>query len=389
MGSSRLAIPRAMIRFRLLPSPVWRARTRLARWAGKFDFVVVDESHHAVSPTWARVLASQPFARVLGATATPLRLDGRGLREQFGVMVEGPSTVELIKDGWLAPFTVFEPTAPDMSTAKIRAGDFSIEDQRKAMNHVVIGGAVVEYQRICPGVPAVVFCVDIQHSMAVAERFRAAGVKAAHVDGETPAAERRALIAALGNGSINVICNCGLVSEGVDIPAIGAAIMLRPTASLALYLQQVGRALRPAPGKHKALILDFAGNTARHGMPDQPREWSLDTKPTRQREKPEGQRLRRCPSCTALNRPSAHSCANCGADLRTARERREVEMVLRLAEQREVEAKVRNMSYGARLAWARGDEQRLLLVERACGYKRGWTWHRLRELAEQRGERRA
>jgi DNA repair protein RadD len=186
---------------------------RLKRWGGKFDFIVVDEAHHAIAGSWVKILASQPFARVLGVTATPLRLDGRGLREQFDLMVEGPSTAELIKDGWLAPFVVFEPTAPDMSTAKIRAGDFSIEDQRKAMNHVVIGGAVVEYQRICPDVPAVAFCVDIQHSMAVAERFRAAGINAAHVDGETPAAERRALIAALGNGSIDVICNCGLVSE--------------------------------------------------------------------------------------------------------------------------------------------------------------------------------
>jgi DNA repair protein RadD len=360
---------------------------RLRRWAGKFDFVVIDECHHAVSPTWARVLASQPGAKILGVTATAERLDGRGLGEIFDVMVEGPPTAELIAAGWLSKFVVFEPVGggPDLSGARIRAGDFSIEDQRAAMNHVVIGAAVVEYQRICPGVPAVCYCVDIQHSMAVAERFCAAGIKAVHLDGQTAAEERRAAIAALGKGDLQVIANCGLISEGVDVPSIEAIILLRPTASLALYLQQVGRGLRP--GKERALILDFAGNTARHGMPDSPREWSLDAKPRRQREGPEAQRLRRCPTCTALNQPSAHSCANCGGDLRTPKERREVEMALRLAEQREVEATVRLMSYGARLAWARGDEQRLRFVERICGYKRGWAWHRLRELAEQSGER--
>ena len=223
---------------------------RLARWTGKFDLIIIDEAHHAVAGSWARVLASQPKARILGVTATPQRLDGLGLRSQFDAMVVGPTTGDLIRDGWLATFVVYEPTAaPDMSAAKIRGGDFAIEDQRAAMGGVVIGAAVTEYQRICPGAPAVVFCVDIDHSQRVAEVFRAAGVRAAHVDGETAASDRRSAIAGLSNGTVDVICNCGLISEGVDVPAIGAAILLRPTASLALYLQQVGRALRPRQAK--------------------------------------------------------------------------------------------------------------------------------------------
>jgi superfamily II DNA or RNA helicase len=149
---------------------------RLARWAGKFDLIVIDEAHHAVASTWARVLASQPDARLLGVTATPARLDGRGLGEIFDDMIVGPPTAELIAAEWLSPFVVYEPTsAPDMSAAKIRAGDFSIEDQREAMGGIVVSAAVDEYQRLCPGVPTVVFCVDVQHSRAVAERFRAAG----------------------------------------------------------------------------------------------------------------------------------------------------------------------------------------------------------------------
>ena len=180
---------------------------------------------------------------------------------------------------------------------KIRAGDFAIEDIRDAMGGVVIGAAVDEYARLCPGVPAVAFCVDRAHSEAVAERFRAGGRRAAHVDGETPANDRRNAIASLGNGGLDVLCNCGLISEGVDVPAIGAAILLRPTASVALYLQQVGRALRPSPGKDRAIILDFAGNVARHGLPDEPRAWSLDAKPT---ETARAQRWSKAPALQGL-----------------------------------------------------------------------------------------
>ncbi len=159
---------------------------RLRRWRDWFDFIVVDECHHAVAGSWARVLASQPRAAILGVTATPERLDGKGLGEIFDDMVVGPSTAELIKAEWLSPFVAFEPVkAPDLNGAKIRAGDFAIEDIRNAMGGVVIGAAVDEYLRLCPAVPAVIFCIDVQHSQDVAGRLRAAGVSAVHLDGET------------------------------------------------------------------------------------------------------------------------------------------------------------------------------------------------------------
>ncbi len=356
---------------------------RLDRWRDRFDLVVVDECQHAVSPTWARVLGSQPRAMILGVSATPQRLDGRGLIEQFDQMVIGPQAADLIKAGWLSPFVVYQPTeAPDMTAARIRAGDFAIEDQREAMDGVVIGAAVDEYRRICPGVPAVVFCVDIQHSQEVAERFRAAGVRATHVDGETPASERRRAVAGLADGSLDVITNCNLFGEGVDIPVLGAAILLRPTASLALFLQQVGRTLRPSPDKSRALILDFAGNTARHGLPDAPRQWSLDSKPVKQRERSEGAGLRRCKACCALNRASAHECSECGADLRTPKERREIEIALEQANRREEENKIARWPYRKQVEWAAGDERRLRTIARVKGYKPGWVYFQIKEFAE-------
>jgi len=354
---------------------------RLYRWRDAFDLLVIDEAHHAVAGTWARVIEAMPNAKVLGVTATPERLDGRGLVDVFSEMVAGPSVAELTDGSFLAPFRVFAPeSAPDMSGAHIRAGDFAVEDMRSAMDGVVIGAAVEEYQRLAHGLPSVAFCVDRAHSEAVAARFRGAGIAAAHVDGETQAKERRDAIAALGDGRLSVLCNCGLISEGVDVPAIGAAILLRPTASLALYLQQAGRALRPAPGKERALLLDFAGNCMRHGLPDAPREWSLESKPRRQRETDTEERARHCKSCGAINKPRAATCCECGADLRTPRERAEIEMRLREAEHAALRARIVGMGYRGRLEWAGADKAKLALVSVFCGYKDGWVFRRLQEL---------
>ena len=355
---------------------------RLDQWRDKFDLIVVDEAHHAVAAAWSKVFASQPQARMLGVTATPERLDGRGLGEIFDSMVIGPSTAEVIAAGWLSRFAVYEPIAPDLSEARIRAGDFAVEDIRSAIGGVVIQSAVDEYKRRCMGTPAVAFCVDLARSEAVTERFREAGVRAQHVDGETPPAERPAGIAALGSGDLDVITNCGLISEGVDVPAIGAAVLLRPTASLALYLQQVGRVLRPAPGKDRSIIFDFSGNVVRQGMPGAPREWSLYAKPRRQREHADGLRLLRCDACGALNRADAHACSECGVDLRTPKERVEVEIALQEA-RRDLEDSLVRMPFREQKQWAGADEGRLGTVARVNGYRPGWVYFRLKELAGQ------
>jgi superfamily II DNA or RNA helicase len=355
---------------------------RLDRWAGRFDLLVVDEAHHSVAGSWARIIAAMPDARILGVTATPERLDGRGLGDVFEQMVEGPTVAELITAGHLSPFVAYAPAASvDLSGARTRGGDYAIEDIRSAMGGVVIGAAVDEYLRLCPNTPAVCFCVDIAHSEAVAAKFRQCGIRALHLDGDTAPAERRHLIAALGTGELDVLINCNLIGEGLDIPVIGAAILLRPTQSLALYLQQVGRALRPAPGKDKAIILDFAANCMAHGLPDEPREWSLESKARRERGTTTAM-AKRCKECGAVNRLVARICVECGADLITPKERAEIAMRLREAETAALRQEIRGMSYPARLRWADGDAQRLETVAHACGYRRGWIFHRLAERQE-------
>jgi superfamily II DNA or RNA helicase len=343
------------------------------------DLIVVDEAHHAVAGMWRKILAHWPGAKVLGVTATPERLDGKGLNDVFDDLVIGPTVAELIEQDFLSPFTTFAPArSPDLSCVRSRGGDYAVDQLSTAMSKgIIIDGAVDEYVRLCSGVPAIASCVDIAHSELVAERFAARGFKAAHVDGNTEANERRDLIAALGTGGIQVLCNCGLISEGLDVPSVVAVILLRPTKSLTLYMQQVGRALRP--GKAKALILDHSGNTFRFGMVDAPRTWSLAGRPTGEKgEAP----LCRCEECGALNPIAALVCAECGAQLREPPGKREIHTG-RLVELNHVatDDRLTTMTYREALQWAGDNLGRLHLVARARGYKAGWVWKVLQEKA--------
>ena len=291
----------------------------LDRLHSKTKLLIIDECHHAVANTWKEIIAVMPDVHVLGVTATPERLDGWGLDNIFNAMVIGPTTGELIEAGYLSKFVTYAPaTLPDLSRLRTRMGDYVVSDLAAVMSkESVVAPAVEDYARLCPGAPAIAFCVDIAHSQRVAEHFIAAGFKAAHVDGTTNREKRRALIRALGTGELQVLCNCGLISEGLDVPGVVAAILLRPTQSLALYLQQVGRALRIASGKQRALILDHAGNTCRFGLADAQREWSLEGGGKWEYEWEKGSRIaaRRCTACGAVNPISASTCSECGAEL--------------------------------------------------------------------------
>jgi DNA repair protein RadD len=355
---------------------------RIDRHDHHYDLIVVDESHHAVAGTWRRVIDAMPGAKVLGVTATPERLDGRGLGDVFDAMVVGPAVAELIEGGYLSRFTCFAPVAPDVSGISTRAGDFAVDELAGIMARpVIVGSAVLSYEKLCPGKRAIVYSVDRHHSRMLAQRFIDRGHKAAHLDSEAPREDRRAMIQALGTGELEIVTNCGIISEGLDVPAVEAVLLARPTQSLALYLQQVGRALRPSPGKDRALILDCAGNLYRHGMPDDGRQWTLDGKPRRQREPGDVPRLRRCEQCDAINPPKAPTCLACGASLRpTPQEQREIETELRRVEQLRHSEALRGMSYGKALKWAGSDQSKLHQVAAARGYRPGWVWYRLQEL---------
>jgi len=353
------------------------------------DLIIIDEAHHAVAGQWATVAAAYPNARLLGVTATPQRMDGLGLGISaggpFDEMVLGPTVADLIAGGYLTPTRVFAPAeAPDLRGIKTRGGDYETGALADAMSKPqVVGCAVGHYQHHAAGLPAILFSPSVAHAEATAEAFRAAGVRAVAASGSTPAAERDAAIAGLGDGRVQVLCSCDLISEGLDVPAVGAVILLRPTKSLGLFLQQVGRGLRPAPGKTHLVVLDHAGNTLTHGMPEALREWSLEgRKKGRATEKEPP--VRQCPSCYAVHAPAA-ACPECGHVYAAAAATREVQQVD--GQLAEVDAeRIEQLRKAPLRDLLRPGQTRAELAEiaKAKGFKPGWIWHRMQE-AKQAG----
>jgi DNA repair protein RadD len=285
---------------------------RLGRYALP-DLIVWDEAHHTAAAGWKRIKDANPQAKHVGLSATPERLDGKGLDELFDAMVVGPKVSWLIEQGYLSKYRAFAPPGPDMTGVRRNMGDFAKGESEGLMNKPTItGDAIAHYQRLARGKSAVAFCVSVKHSQTVAAEFRAAGVVAVHLDGTMSKHDRKQAVQAFRRGEIKVLTNVDLFGEGFDLPQLEASILLRPTQSLSLHLQQIGRCLRPDDGKPHAFILDHAGNLARHGLPDDDRDWSLEGRKKRKASEGEsGPPMRQCPKCYAAHRPSPR-CPECG-----------------------------------------------------------------------------
>ncbi len=312
------------------------------------DLIITDEAHHAAAGTYAKIAQAFPKALNLGVSATPQRLDGKGLSGVFDILIRGPEVADLIERGFLSrPAYFCPPVQFDASQLHVTAGDFNKHDLEEVVDKPkIVGDSVATYARICPGAPAIAFCVSVQHAQHVAEAFRAAGYRAATIDGDMLPAQRRDLISSLGDGRLHVLTSCDLIGEGVDVPVVSVAILLRPTQSLGLHIQQIGRCLRPvydkrlpittdaeriaaiaAGPKPRAIVLDHAGNCLRHGLAEEYREWSLDGRADTKKKKKDGDagdRVCQCPKCYSVHMP-APKCEACGHAY--IKEGREIEQV--------------------------------------------------------------
>lgn len=240
--------------------------------------VIVDEAHHSTAATYTALLEQFPHACILGVTATPSRIDGQGFKQLYDCLILGPSVRELIDRGYLSPFKLFAaPKTVDTTGVKKTAGDYNPKQLAKAVNaSLVMGDLVRAWQEFAPGKKTVVFAVNVEHSQAIAEAYCESGVPAEHLDGNTKDLDRKAALERFARGETLVLSNCGLFAEGFDLPSIEAVQCVRPTSSIVLWLQIVGRSLRTHPGKEHAIILDHTENWIVHGTPDRPHHWSLD-----------------------------------------------------------------------------------------------------------------
>ncbi len=335
------------------------------------DLIIFDECHHIASAQYQQIFNRYPKAQKIGLTATPWRLDGRGLGGWFDSMVQGPSVSQLMEQGALCDYRLFAPTTADTTGVASQAGDYKRDQLSKVMDKPTItGDAVTHYQRLANGKRAVVFAVSIEHSRNVAAQFNEAGIPAAHVDGQMDTSVRDATVARFVSGEIQVLSNADLFGEGFDVPAIEAVILLRPTQSLSLHLQQIGRALRPAEDKAHAIILDHAGNAMRHGLPDDEREWTLEDRPKKKKGAKSEVPVKQCPSCYRVHTP-APVCPQCGHEYEV--QGRAIETVDGVLEELDLTA-IRERKK-QELKSARTLEE-LVALGTARGYKHPFGWAR-------------
>lgn len=335
--------------------------------------VVVHNCHHACAGTWVKVFAAYPDAMFLGVTATPERLDGKGLGEFFHRIVLGPRVAWLIENGFLSRPRYFAPSHTiDVSGLKMTAGDFNKKDATEIVDRPSITGDAVEhYRRIASGRTAIAFCMTVAHAEHVAAQFCEAGIRAEVIDGTMGDDQRTTILDRLRARTTMVLVSVDLVSEGFDLPAVGAVILLRLTASLALHLQQIGRGLRPAPGKIDTIILDHVGNCSRHGLAEEDREWSLEGHSAKKRKKEAILETKQCPECYAIH--AGPRCPECGATRKAAvRAIEQVDGQLREFTAEELQAKRLFRDEEAQCSSL--NDFRQLALRR--GYKPGWAWFR-------------
>jgi DNA repair protein RadD len=325
-----------------------------------FQLLVVDEAHHTTAGTWARVIAHFHAAKLLGVTATPIRGDGRGLGEHYQAMVQGPTAAELTSEGYLAPARVLAPPGFDSAGLRKRMGDF---DTKQAEQRV--GTIMGDCLRPLPQTPIRPDgdCVLLQRGTCRGSGalFQSAGIAAASIDGTMDTGTRRELLQRLAVGDLKVLTSCALIGEGVDVPSVGGCILLRPTASVGLHLQMIGRCLRPQPGK-TAVVLDHVGNTLRLGHHLEERDWTLDG--LRKRDREAAPSVKVCPTCFATSPSTAQVCRDCG-HVFTPPERREIKVVD--GELQEI-AVTKKREQGKAT-----DLESLRELAQQRGYKRGWA----------------
>ena len=354
---------------------------KLGEWEP--SLVIIDEGHHATAGSlYHSIFLRWPNCIKILLTATPERLDGKGLGVGFGGFAEklilGPKIRWLLDNGFLTKYRLFGPPKRVEFNARTKFGDFRVDDIELAMDKPTItGDAISQYQKWCSGDPAIVGCTSIAHAEHVAEDFRRAGYRAHAVSGKTPSGERKRILDGLDNGYSQLVTFADLIGEGVDIPSIKALIGLRPTQSRSWWRQFVGRGLRLAPGKEHVYIFDHADNTfgQRHGMPCSEIDWTLEGDTDKgKRSTNEIEKIQRCPKCYAVHDPNT-SCPICGHVYKTKTRKIEhedgelVEISREAAEIMEQKKTLRKEQGRAKTL------EELKVLEKKLGNKRGWAEH--------------
>lgn len=270
--------------------------------------IITDEAHHSTANSYKKIYDAFPDALRLGFTATPCRLNKGGLGEVYEDLITSVSTQWLIENHYLSPYKYYSVKLADTSGLHIKAGDYKADEIAELMqNSEIYGETVKQWERLAKNKKTIVYCASVEAAEETAEQFRQAGYTAASLSGSTPKEQRTEIMQDFRDSKIMVLTNCELFGEGLDVPDCECTVLLRPTQSLTLYIQQSMRSMRYMPDK-TAIIIDHVGNCYLHGLPDDDREWTLEPK-TKQANMV---KIRECPMCFSVYPPTKQKCPYCG-----------------------------------------------------------------------------
>lgn len=335
----------------------------------KPSLIVFDECHHIVSNTYKKIIDHFPDVSLVGLTATPARLDGTGLGEVFDDMEIGVDTRWLIKNRYLVDYDYYAPRINlDDAEWKPKGFDYDTQDAAERLDKAGIYGDVMKYLDLSR--KTIIYAPTLEMSRNIASRI---GDKAAHFDGDTPSKERSRIVEDFRSGKIRVLCNRDLIGEGFDVPDCDVCMLLRPTKSLTLYIQQSMRCMRYMEGK-RATIYDFVGNVFRHGLPDEKREWSLNGR--MKCNNPSGEKdilVRVCKGCFRTYPGTNPICPYCSYDNGKTKKQILEDKKAELEQIKEVEKRKKRIEEGKCRSY---DDFLALAIKRGYDNPYGWAWHR-------------
>jgi len=281
---------------------------------GKVDLIIIDEAHIAGSESYQKICDYYKCKKIL-FTATAKRLDNKPLPCDY--IINGVSADELINLGYVSNYDLYAPKLNiDLSNVKMSGADFNNEELAETMCDKKIYGDIIKYyKQLAEGKQALAYCVNIKHAKEVCKLFQNNGYAAAEMDNEMPEKCRDELLDKFKSGEIQILCNCNLISEGITLPECDCCLLLRPTQSETLYIQQACRCLTPRKNK-KAVIIDYVGNCYTHGMPTEKREYTLNAheKRIRNASREEDVIVRQCKKCLRVYAGNKPICPYCGFD---------------------------------------------------------------------------
>lgn len=293
------------------------------------DVIITDENHHCLANSYIKIYNYFDKAFKFGFTATPVRLGGRGLHPVYNSLLTGPTVKWLISNNFLSSFRLYSKKLVDTSNLHIRSGEYKSDEVNELMdNNVIYGDTVKNWLELAKDKKTIVYCSSIKTSLDTSNAFENAGIKSRHLDGKTNSIDREMAVNAFRNDDIKVLCNVDLFGEGFDVPDCECVILLRPTKSLSLYIQQSMRAMRYQENK-TAVIIDHVGNCFEHGLPDLEHNWTLQDKEKKKSKKKETEeKIKQCPECFMVIEPHIGVCPHCNHIFEKIEKHKDVEDII-------------------------------------------------------------